>query len=909
MKKSRKKGVIITLSVIFGLFLVLLAAPFVFKNKIKDAVINELNTNLTAKVELGDISLSFLRSFPNVSVTLENLKVIGKDKFANDTLIDAKTINVVVNIKSFFTEKYEIKRVLLDKINVNAHVLSDGKANWDIFIPEEEKEKEATALNLNLKLDDVRIKNANIIFNDEQGDMKVVANNLNFSTFGDFTADNSLLKTALAIEKLTCTMSKINYLSKAEIDIKADINANLNAMRFELQKNHTKINAIELALVGWLQILDEGLDMNLSINSEKIDFKSLLSLIPAVYKNSFGDLKADGKLQFAAEAKGKMVNENYPTFKVKLVVENGKMQYPQLPKSLNNINLDVRVENKTAKLENMIIDLAKLSFDMGGNAFQAKAHIENPLNDMNINAFAKGIIDLGMVKDFYPLDKSMNLNGVFNVDLNLAGKMSYYEKNQFDKFVFDGNMAITNLLLKTSDLKNDLAISTAKMQFSNKFVDLSQFRARIGKNDLSANGKLENFLPYIFNNQTLKGELNLISNYLNANDFMSNSDNSAEKTEQKTENTDKNSVIEIPKNLNFNLKAQFKELIYEKMNFTNAYGNLKVENGILTFKDLGLNGFGGLLTLNGEYNSADTKKPTANINLNLSNVSFAQVFSQVETMQKLAPIFEHLSGNFSTKLSIKTALQEDMMPDLTTLSADGLLSTQAVGIKNIPALTELTQNLQKIPALNVPNLSNTMLKNVAMDFKIKDGKIDTKPFDIQVGDVKINLGGTSGLDKSLAWKGTATLPSKMQIGKLQNVVFVIGGTFQKPTVKLSLQETFGAIIDDVKEQATQKVEETKEKANEEIQKQREKALQEAQKQVDAIKAQAKAAGDKLVSEAQAQAKKLVDAASNPIAKAAAEAAGKKAVDEAKKQAAALNAEADKKGAEIMKKAAEVNVKI
>jgi uncharacterized protein YggL (DUF469 family) len=647
----------------------------------------------------------------------------------------------------------------------------------------------------------------------------------------------------------------------------------------------------------------------LSVNSEKIDFKSILSLIPAIYTNSFNGLKADGKVQFSASAKGKMVGENYPLFNIKLGVENGWFQYPELPKSLKNINLLLQVANKTAKLESLEVDLAKLSFDMGGNVFAAKAHIENPLNDMNINAFAKGTIDLGMIKDFYPLDKNINLNGLFNVDLNLAGKMSYYEQSQFDKLTFGGNMLIKNLLLKTSDLKNDLSISTAKMQFSNKFVGLSQFSAKIGKNDVSANGKLENFLAYIFNNQTLKGELNLNSNYLNLNDFISeSSEKTAEKVKKSEEKTE-NSVIEIPKNLNFNLQAQFKELIYEKMNFTSVHGVLSVADGILTFKNLGLNGFGGSLNINGQYSSADVKKPTANLSLNLSNAAFNQVFMQIETMQKLTPIFEYLSGNFSTKLNFNSILQQNMMPDLVTLSADGSLSIQSAGVKEIPVLAVLAQNLQKIPNAKIPNLSNTMLKNLAVDFKIRDGKIEIKPFNFNVSDLKISLGGTSGLDKSLAWRGTATLPDKANLGKFQNVGFDIGGTFLKPTIKLDLKGTLNAAVDDLKEQATKKIDDTKAKANEEVQKQREKALQEAQRQVDALKAQAKSTGDKLVSEAQEQAQKLIDAAKNPLAKAAAEVAGKKAVDQARKKADALNAEADKKGKEIMQKTGEVNVKI
>jgi uncharacterized protein YggL (DUF469 family) len=450
-------------------------------------------------------------------------------------------------------------------------------------------------------------------------------------------------------------------------------------------------------------------------------------------------------------------------------------------------------------------------------------------------------------------------------------------------------------------------VAAAQLNFNNRYVDLAKFQAKIGKNDIAASGKLENFVAYVLSDQTLNGQLAVSSNYLNLNDFMS-----ADEAEIATD-TSSLSVIVIPKNLNFSAQANLKEVIYDKMKFANAHGNLNVNNGVVTFQNLGLQGFGGSVNLNGKYDSSNPDKPFVNMNMDLTNVAFKQIFEQVETFAKFAPILENLEGNFSAKLALNSALQNDMMPNLKTLLANGSLSTQSVGVKDVPALTSLLQNLQKVPLaknLNVPDAASATFKNLLLNFTVEDGNVNAKPFDIALGDLKLNIGGASGLDKTLAWKGTATLPNSLNLGKFQNIGFTIGGTFSKPTVKLDLTNTLNAAVDELKNQATEKVtekvDELKQKAAAELAARKAQAVEEAQKQADNLRAEAKKAGDKLIGEAQVQAKKLVDAAKNPLAKAAAEVAGKKLTDEAQKKATQLYNEADKQGTALVEKVKNTN---
>ena len=54
------------------LFVLAITLPFVFAGKIKDLARKEMNENLRAKSGFSDVSLSFFRHFPQVSVDLIN---------------------------------------------------------------------------------------------------------------------------------------------------------------------------------------------------------------------------------------------------------------------------------------------------------------------------------------------------------------------------------------------------------------------------------------------------------------------------------------------------------------------------------------------------------------------------------------------------------------------------------------------------------------------------------------------------------------------------------------------------------------------------------------------------------------------------------------------------------------------
>lgn len=892
-----RKIIIYTLITLTFVFTVLASLPFIFKDEIEKKAKAEIASMFDADIDFSNVNMSFIRNFPNVSVKLEDFRIVGKNEFAKDTLIFSKDINLIINIKSLFGDNgYDIRKLEFNDSKVVVRVLPNGKANWEIWKTDTTEVADTSAMNFHWKLQEFNINNADITYNYESANMKFIFEGLNHSTSGDFTADSSQLITKTTCDSLSYIWDGFAYLSKAKATLNANIDANLNDMKFIITENESQLNDLPFQLNGWLKSVTDGWDMDIALNTKNASFKSILSLIPAFYANSFEDIKTGGDFEMTGTVKGLYIGDFYPAFDLKLKAANGWFQYPSLPKSVQNIQIDARVKNPGRTLDETTIDVSNFSFLLGGNPFKATMHIENPMTNTLLAMNAQGKINLGMIKEVYPLDEKTKLNGLFETNVKLAARQADIEQNKYEKIDFAGTMSISKLEAETSALPQKILVNNARVIFNNRYVELPALSMQIGKNDLSATGRLENFVAYALHDKTLKGNLNISSNYLNVSDFMSNS---TEPTTADSTSVPMN-IIRIPANIDFVMQANVKKLLYDKMVFDNVKGQLTAANSELKMSNVAMNGFGGTLLMNGIYSTADTLKPKVNLDMQIKEVGFKEIFAQVETLQKLAPILGKAAGKFTTTLNFNSLLKGDMMPDLASIIGGGTFNTQQVGLKNVPAIDVLASKL------NQSDLIPMTIKDLAMHFSIADGKLTTKPFNFKIKDTNFTLGGSTGIDKSIAYTGKVQLPDKIKLGSFSNIGFKMGGTFQKPTVELDLKNTATELMNNVKEKAVQevakKVDDAKQKALEEARRQKENTIRAANEKADKLIAEAVRQGNILIDEAKKQGDALIAKATNPLTKKAAEIAAKKLEDTARKQAAALVEKAKAEAAKVVENA-------
>ncbi len=531
----------------------------------------ETNAMLNAKVDFGEFELGLISTFPNFNFSINDVKVEGVDKFEGVSLAEVKNLYLKVDLMSVISgDEIDIKSIKITEPKIKAIVLADTTANWDIMKASEEAEEETTteeSAPFKLSLKDVSIVNGYVMYKDETMDLVTEIIGLNFNLNGDMTADMTTLNTLTTIDEFNLEMEGMHYMKKAVIEAKADLEADLANSKYTFKENEVKVNELILGMDGWIAMPAEDIDMDLKFSAKQTEFKNILSMVPAVYLTDFASIKTAGKLALDGYAKGVYNETKMPGFGLNLVVKDAMFKYPDLPKSVNNIQVDLHVTNPDGDLDKTVVDLKTFHVELAGNPIDANLYVTTPISDANIKAGLTANFNLASLKDVIPAEGNDELNGHVKSDLKLAGRVSAIEQERYEEFNAEGSFGLSEMNYKSDSLPYVVMINAFNLNFSPQHVELSEFDSKIGKSDIRANGRIDNIISYVFSDaEELKGTFNVNSTLLDLNEFMSDEEAATTTTTAGTETAEEPlSVIEVPKNIFFTLNSNFEKVVYGNM--------------------------------------------------------------------------------------------------------------------------------------------------------------------------------------------------------------------------------------------------------------------------------------------------------------------------------------------------------
>lgn len=587
-KKNKFKSILKKVGIGFLVTIVLLvgtaiAIPFFFKDEIIAKVEEEINKNVNAKVAFEDVGLSLFRSFPDFSFRLEGLEVVGVEEFEGLRLLGVKNFDVKLDLMKAINGEYEIEGIHLDEPNIYVKVLKNGKANYDIAKPStdtttvEETPTDTSSSDFLVQLESYSIKNGNITYDDNSMGVFTDIKNLNHKGSGDFSSMVYDLKTKTTADAFTIDMGGVAYLNKVKTDIDLDINVDMENMKFTIANNSIKLNALQLITKGFVEMPGSDIKMDLEMNAPKSDFKHLLSMIPAAYTADFDGVKASGKMALDAKIKGTYNDNSLPSFNANLLAENASFKYPDLPSSVNGINVKMNVNSPSSDMDKMVVDIKKFGFDIEGSKVDASMLLKTPMSDPDIKAAVEGKIVLDKLANAFPLGEQgiEELKGTIVANLKTATKMSMVTEEKYEEVDMSGQLKITGMNYLASGMPK-MTIQDMDMTFTPQNVQLANFDALLGKSDLKVSGTLDNFLTYFSGTKTMKGNLVVRSNKFDANEWMESSTPAEENPNAPTANIEDTTTIAgddgIFDKFDFKLDAEMKDITYDIYHIRNNIG-------------------------------------------------------------------------------------------------------------------------------------------------------------------------------------------------------------------------------------------------------------------------------------------------------------------------------------------------
>jgi uncharacterized protein involved in outer membrane biogenesis len=929
------------------LIIALILIPIFFKDQIKDLVIEEVNKNLNAELSLGDFDLTFLSTFPNMTVELNDTKLKGINEFKDVELMNVKQFVAHVDFWSVIGgEQVEIDEIHLKEPSFDVRVMNNGLANYDIVKPDSLKtpEEAAEPSNFKLSLKEYSITGANLNYDDEPGEMAVNIKNLNHTGTGDLTADVVDFETTTTMDKITFEMDGINYLT----DVKTDVVMNIlmeftdKTSKFTLKDNQFKLNTLTFSLDGFYEMLEGYDNMDLKMDASKATFKEFLSLVPAFYRTGYESMVSNGNLAMGGKVKGRMDEKSLPGWDFFLKIDKGTVKYPDLPGSINNIFVDASSKFTGGEdLDKMTLDVKKFTAGFGGNSINADLKMRNPMTDPLVISNILAKLDLSTLKNYIPMAEGESYNGKLDADVHLNGRMSAIDNEQYEKFKADGTLTLMNMLYKSKDLSNDVSISEMVFRFSPMNLSLEKLNAKTGRSDFMMNGTIDNYLGYVFRDELLQGNFNFSSNNLDLDELMNivpaSETAAAEPAATEAPSGESSEPVLIPNNVDFTLKTLIGNMKYNGIEVKNISGNVKMKEEVATLEGLTMNALGGSVGLRGSYDTRDHAKPKVDFAYTLKEIDIQQLAKNFLTVEKLAPIAKYATGKISSSFEMKSSLTAALEPIYSSLNGSGDLSTTSLTISGFKPMQKMADVLQ------MSKLSTQTIKDLKAKFAFADGKVSVKPFDVNLGKIKTNVSGSTSFEQDLDYDLKMMIPKeelpqsvikqaeqaiakvnslapKLNLNTIPNFIPVkvdVLGTIKDPKIQANLKDALLAatgnlkenIIDNAKEiikdTIKQVIDDKIDDAKAELEKRKQEILADAQKQADKVKAEAKKAADKVRSEAKKQADQLMaEAGSNPLKQAAAKKAGEKLIKEAEEKAVKIEQEGNKKADAFMAEARE-----
>ncbi len=934
----------IALIVFVGLIVIAFAIPFLFKDKLITIAKTEINRSLNAKADFKDLDISFFRHFPRVSAALEGLQVIGLGEFAKDTLISAKDIDVALDLVSVIRgSNMKIHSITLNDPRIHAIVTKEGKVNWDIMKPDTSAATvpEESTKPFNLELKQYTINNGYINYRDDSSNMSAEIVQLDHSGSGDFTATLFTLVTTTKAGAVSFNYGGVPYLINAATEIDADLQIDNAQNKYTFKTDNIQVNNLKLATEGYFQFVnDTTYGMDIKFNAPSTQFKDLLSLVPAVYKNDFDKIKTSGTAVFNGFVKGNYNSVQIPAYNINMDIKNGFFQYPDLPQPVKNINLTLKINNPDGVTDNTVVDIPTGHIEMDNEPFDFRLLLKKPMTDMYIDAAAKGRLDLSRISQFVKLEAGTRLAGIIKADIsakgnvvvvtqqkpgpftasgfldisnlsyaskdvpqpvkntnfkieiqnpdgiadhtvvtipaghveigseavdfklliktpasdlffdgaakgrfNLAniaqfvtlepgsrlagtldadisfrGNKSSIDKEQYDKIATAGTLRMLNFLYASKDYPDGIQLNKLLATFNPSNITINELAGTYQKSSFTANGSINNAIPYVLKDEPLDGVLNVKADRLDVNALMGTP--AATSPSPTTTTPATSQPFAVPKNISFVINANAGSVKYDNIIIENLTGKVQVKDEAVQLTNVKGNTLGGTMAVTGSYSTRTSKtKPDMSFSYDMQGVDIQKTFLAFNTVQKLMPVAQFLSGKITSQLNLSGRLGESMMPDLATLSGKGVLLIMEGVLNKFGPMDKLAS------ALKVSELQKLSLKDVKTYFEFSNGKVLVKPFKVKVKDIDMEIGGIHGLDQSIDYVINMKLPRALmgaqanalvnnlasqatakgipvKMSDVINLKVGMGGTIKNPVLNLNMKEAGGSITDDLKKQAT-----------------------------------------------------------------------------------------------------------
>jgi hypothetical protein len=726
-----KKTLWIITGISSGIFLLVSLLAWIYKDEVKNLVVNSLNKQLSAEVKTGDISFSILRHFPYISVDFTGVEAMEPKGFkTTGSVLKAEKLSLLFNFRSLFSKEYQLKKIVLKNASLNLQVDANGNTNYEIWKKENDT---VPGDQFSLGLENVEMENVDVLYYHagKEHDISFLVNKGQLS--GDFSSDRYQLTAEAELVNAEVIIAKISYLAEANSSIKLGLEVDNVKGVYVFKESVATIKGMKLAVDGSISDPGEYLEIDLKVSSPEADLKSLLSLIPQKYIKNADGYNYDGDVEFMCSLKGKSDNIHTPLVNIDFRTTGAELNPKGTDYRLTKMNFKGFFTNRKSNSNAVTyLRLEKFRALLEGRPVEADITIEN-FNKPSLDISAKIDADLKVLSKFYKPDTLEDLAGKINADFRfsgVAGLKNTYKSEGAVKFSGVG-FRIKHKPLKFENFQGNVRLDGNEMMVEN-------VTGNAGKSDFLIDGTFFNLFSWALNDgQLLNIKASFKSSHLDLNELMAKENQTSEDTTYR---------LNFPPWLSFRLGIDIDKLSFRKFSADQILGNVSLDSKVLMTEQLAFNTVGGLVRLSGKIDDRPEDSLKIDYDADLENLDINRLFDEMGNFGQTVLTAANLKGRVNANVKFRSMWSDKLVVNQNRIEVSSDITIENGELYNFEPMLALSRYLKgaDLKKIRFSTLTNTI--------RISNRNIIIPLMEIKSSALDLNASGTHNFDNMVDYR-------------------------------------------------------------------------------------------------------------------------------------------------------------
>ena len=722
------RKVLITLCLVLGIIVSVIGAYcYHYQDQVIRKFLDATNKRLSAPIQMSSMQLAVLKSFPNISLILND--VVVKDR--TDTTADviaARKIYCVFDIWKLTQGQYVLDHFNLEYGKICLREDIGSQLGWKQSV-QEAASREAPLV---IKLQKINLKEMEIVYSGKQHRCVVNTKQIQASVRWDHSGLEADLQGKATIQHMQ--LADVSFAQSLPIALKTTLRYDQQQKTWIFQPTQLRHESALLTIQGsWG--LGIASSIALKIQGNKISPQFLLHYLPKQYCQKSKPCDLRGKLTFNLS-----VNKQ-PSKLLALqgdfVLQGGAVAVSKLSTLIELRQLSGHLSIPDVhNLETATLSVDKLTSALAGSTLEGSFTLRN-FHNLRLQGVAETALDLSSLSSTSLLYPTItDASGRLGLHLKFEGDLQQLIRGAHarDTLLFSGALQTQSAQFRMGRSQLLCKDLIGKLIFENNTLVIQDFSGSIGPGSFVLAGTIQNLLPCLFfDNQKLCVDAQLYMDYLDLDALLYGKYTSTAKTRSIP------AKFDIAPHWVLDLDCDIQQLHCRRFQGKNIRGKIKIKDQKLTAEALQLVVSGGRVFLNG---SLDAGTDDLNIHTvaKLQEVCISNLFYTFENFRQGFLIDTHLSGKIFSDVDL--TMRADKQGNMCWDALHAVINFRVIdgGLYDFEPLQQLAKYVDK---KNLANLRFTELKNRIL---IKDKTICIPPMEVHTNPTHIQLSGTHTFD-------------------------------------------------------------------------------------------------------------------------------------------------------------------